>query len=49
MDNSVLTAVTLVLGVLALVVGLAAKLAARIVFGWHHAGSIGKGTRIWHD
>jgi len=38
-----------ILALVSVIVGFAGKLLARIVFRWHYEGSVGKGTRIWHD
>ena len=48
-DNTVVIVVSFVVGLLSIVAALTAKVVTRIVFQWHKSGSVGKGTRVWHD
>ncbi|MEX2376501.1 MAG: hypothetical protein WD848_00565 [Dehalococcoidia bacterium] len=41
--------VATIIGFLAVVVIVAAKFVAKVVFYWHEASSVGEGTRVWHD
>jgi len=48
-DNSTVISISAVAALVFLVIAVTAKFVARIVFGWHKAGSVGGGHRVWHD